>query len=124
MNASDGVTPWLYRAEKKALQILLSRTQAGPGSKVKQQEEDISRNHVPRLFLNSVHMFNNSTKVLRVFLMNKMESSQAVRIKMPSGAEDLDSVVCMTDSDDHWGTRDTTIPGMLNHMRSTLFIPD
>ena len=43
-----------YRAEKKCLQILLSSTQAGPGRKVKQEEEEISRNHVPRLFLSSV----------------------------------------------------------------------
>ena len=43
-----------YRAEKKSLQILLSRTQAGPGRKVKQQQEESSRNHVPRLFLGSV----------------------------------------------------------------------
>ena len=39
-----------YRAEKKSLQILLSRTQTGPGRKVKQEREEISRNHVPRLF--------------------------------------------------------------------------
>ena len=44
-----------YRAEKKSLQILLSSTQAGPGRKVKQEQEEISRNHVPRLFLGSVH---------------------------------------------------------------------
>ena len=44
----------LYRAEKKSLQILLSSTKAGPGRKVKQEQEEISRNHVPRLFLGSV----------------------------------------------------------------------
>ena len=44
----------VYRAEKKSLQILLSSTQAGPGRKVKQEQEEISRNHVPRLFLGSV----------------------------------------------------------------------
>ena len=43
-----------YRAEKKSLQILLSSTQARPGRKVKQEQEGISRNHVPRLFLGSV----------------------------------------------------------------------
>ena len=57
--------------------------------------------------------------MLRVFLINKMESDQVVRIKMPSGAVDLDSVVCMRDSDDHWGTRDTSIPGKQRHMTST-----
>ena len=44
----------MYRAEKKSLQILLSSTQSGPGRKVKQEQEEISRNHVPRLFLSSV----------------------------------------------------------------------
>ena len=44
----------MYRAEKKSLQILLSRTQAGPGRKIKQEQKEISRNHVPRLFLGSV----------------------------------------------------------------------
>ena len=46
----------VYRAEKKSLQILLSRTQAGPGRKVKQEQEEISHNHVPRLFLGSVSL--------------------------------------------------------------------
>ena len=44
----------MYRAEKKSMQILLSSTQAGPGRKVKQEQEEISRNHIPRLFLGSV----------------------------------------------------------------------
>ena len=38
----------------KSLYVLLSRTQAGPGRTVKQEQEEISRNHVPRLFLGSV----------------------------------------------------------------------
>ena len=46
----------LYRAEKKSLQIVLSSTQAGPVRKVKQKQEEISRNHVPRLFLGPVHL--------------------------------------------------------------------
>ena len=37
-------------------------TQAGPGRKVKQEEEEISRNHVPRLFLRSV--FNLLSTIL------------------------------------------------------------
>ena len=45
-----------YRAEKKSLQILLSSTKAGPGRKVKQEQEEISRNHVPRLFLSSLDL--------------------------------------------------------------------
>ena len=44
-----------YRDRLKGVQILLSSTQAGPGRKVKQEQEEISRNHVPRLFLGSVY---------------------------------------------------------------------
>ena len=40
--------------EKKGLQILLSYSQAGPDSKAKQGQEEISRNHVPTFFLFSV----------------------------------------------------------------------
>ena len=35
----------VYRGEIYSLQILLSRTQAGPGRQIKQEQEDISRNH-------------------------------------------------------------------------------
>ena len=53
---------FFYRAEKKSWQILLSRTQTEPGRKVKQEQEEISRNHVPRLFLGSVHFCRNVSK--------------------------------------------------------------
>ena len=43
-----------YRAEKKSLQILLSSTQAGPGRKVKQEQEEISSNHVQTFIYLSV----------------------------------------------------------------------
>ena len=43
-----------YRDEIYSLQILLSRTQAGPGKTVKQEQEEISPNHVQRLNLTSV----------------------------------------------------------------------
>ena len=36
----------LNRARNKDMQILLSNRQAGPGRKVKQEQEEISRNHV------------------------------------------------------------------------------
>ena len=49
----------IYRAEKKSLQIVLSSTQAGPGRKVRQEQKEISRNHVPRLFLGSVDQYKN-----------------------------------------------------------------
>ena len=40
----------MYRGEKKGLQILLSYSQAGPGRKAKQGQEQISHNHVPTFF--------------------------------------------------------------------------
>ena len=46
------------------MQILLSSTQAGPGRKVKQEQEEISRNHVPRLFLGSVQSEHEGMKDL------------------------------------------------------------
>ena len=36
----------VYRAPGKSMYLLLSRTQAGPGRTVKQEQEEISRNHV------------------------------------------------------------------------------
>ena len=45
----------LYRDEIYSLQILLSRTQAGPSRTVKQEQEQISPNHVQRINLISVH---------------------------------------------------------------------
>ena len=35
-----------YRGELKGLYVLLSRTQAGPGRAVEQEQEENSRNHV------------------------------------------------------------------------------
>ena len=35
-----------YKARNKGVQILLSNGQAGPGRKVKLEQEEISRNHV------------------------------------------------------------------------------
>ena len=40
-----------YRDEIYSLQLLLSRTQAGPGRTVKQEQEEISPNHVQRINL-------------------------------------------------------------------------
>ena len=41
---------------KKGLFVLLSRTQAGPGRTVKQEQEQISRNHVQTFIYLSVHV--------------------------------------------------------------------
>ena len=43
-----------YRGEEKGLRILLSYCQAVPGRKVKQGQEEISRNQTPTIFLVSV----------------------------------------------------------------------
>ena len=45
-----------YRDEIYSLQILLSRTQTGPGRTVKQGQEEISPNHVQRINLISVYV--------------------------------------------------------------------
>ena len=45
----------VFQKECDTLQILLSRTQAGPGRTVKQQQEEISPNHIQSLNLISVH---------------------------------------------------------------------
>ena len=37
---------YVYRGPGKSMRILLSNSQAGPGRKVKQEQEEISRNHV------------------------------------------------------------------------------
>ena len=44
----------LYRGANKGLHVLLSRTQAGLGRKVKQEHEEISRNHLQTFICLSV----------------------------------------------------------------------
>ena len=46
--------PGIYRGVNKGLFVLLSRTQAGPGRTVKQEQEEISRNHVQTFIYPSV----------------------------------------------------------------------
>ena len=43
-----------YRARNKGMHILLSNSQAGPGRTVKQEQEEISRNHVQAFIPGSV----------------------------------------------------------------------
>ena len=45
-----------YRAPGKSVYFLLSRTQAGPGRTVKQEQEEIFRNHIQTFISPSVHM--------------------------------------------------------------------
>ena len=44
----------IYSARNKGMQILLSNSQAGPGRRVKQEQEEISRNHVQAFIPGSV----------------------------------------------------------------------
>ena len=44
----------IYRARNKSMQILLSNSQAGSGRTVKQEQEEISRNHVQAFIPGSV----------------------------------------------------------------------
>ena len=57
-SAARSIFVGIYRDEIYSLQILLSRTQAGPGRTVKQEQEEISPNHVQRLNLISVQSDN------------------------------------------------------------------
>ena len=45
----------MYRGLNKGLHVLLSRIQAEPGRKVKQEQGEISRNHVQTFIYLSVH---------------------------------------------------------------------
>ena len=47
----------VYRGPGKSMQILLSNSQAGPGRTVKQEQEEISRNHVQTFSGGSVDDF-------------------------------------------------------------------
>ena len=42
--------------------VLLSRTQAGPGRTVKQEQEEVSRNHVQAFIPGSVHISTNEVQ--------------------------------------------------------------
>ena len=48
----------VYIGVNKGLHVLLSRTQAGPGRTVKQEQEEISRNHEQTFIYLSVHRAN------------------------------------------------------------------
>ena len=67
----------IYREEIYSLQILLSRTQAGPGRTGKQEQEEISPNHVQRINLPSVHVMLAIRSVTQVLLRLHCDSSQA-----------------------------------------------
>ena len=52
-----------YRGGNKGLFVLLSRTQAGPGRTVKQEQEEISRNHVQTFISPSVENLQNMSAI-------------------------------------------------------------
>ena len=56
-----------YRGENKGLFVLLSRTQAGPGRTVKQEQEEISRNHVQTFIFPSVEPQAYARHVMSIF---------------------------------------------------------
>ena len=84
------------------MQILLSRTQAGPGRKVKQEQEEISRNNVPRLFLGSVEGIATSSLSLSFSMLTVYPDSKA-----HLGGANQDNMLglcCKTIFDVHFGT--------------------
>ena len=60
----DGPRDCIYRGVNKGLHVLLSRTQAGPGRKVKQEQEEFSRNHVQTFIYLSVYCICSSVSSL------------------------------------------------------------
>ena len=48
--ALNFLSKYVYWGREKSLQILISYSQAGPGRKAKQGQEEISCNHVPTFF--------------------------------------------------------------------------
>ena len=59
----------MYRARNKGMQILLSNSQSVPGPKVKQEQEEISRNHVQTFIYKSVVLVGLETPRGRGFLL-------------------------------------------------------
>ena len=69
-----------YREPAKGWQILLSRTQAGPGRAVKQEQEEISPNHVQAIYGASVLASNPDIRSARLYgqcSLDKMWTLQA-----------------------------------------------
>ena len=57
-----------YREPAKGLQILLSWTQAGPGRAIKQEQEEISPNHVQAIYGASVLLLDTKNLCFQFFL--------------------------------------------------------
>ena len=64
--------PSIYRGVNKGLYVLLSRTQAEPGRTVKQEQEEISRNHVKTFIFLSIYDIHRLFDPLLFFSVYKM----------------------------------------------------
>ena len=75
----------LYRGVNKGLYVLLSRTQAGPGRKVKQEQEEISRNHVQSFIYLSVQVFAIPRfSVVGVIVLSNLTTCQEQKTRIAS----------------------------------------
>ena len=76
---------------------MLSSTQAGPGRKVKQQQEEISRNHVPRLLADPCMYFTLGvcTKIVRdrIAFANPLSRMLSITAAIVCGARILSGAV-------------------------------
>ena len=68
------------------MQILLSRTQAGPGKTVKQEQEHISRNHVQTFSGGSVHLGILATGLVNFVLGPRTNEGPSAMKNESSGA--------------------------------------
>ena len=68
----------MSRGAKKGLHVLLHRTQAGPGRTVKQEQEEISRNHVQTFICLSVDSLRYH-EIQATFRQNKGEPESRER---------------------------------------------
>ena len=60
------ISRYQYRGINKGLYVLLCRTQAEPGKTVKQEQEDISRNHVQTFIYLSVLGYKVKTRLWEI----------------------------------------------------------
>ena len=76
----------VYRGVNKGLYVLLSRTQAGPGRTVNQEQEEISHNHVQTFIFPSVFVLKSAWSSLgtcQVFVRLIKKRLRCVMAMMP-----------------------------------------
>ena len=71
----------MYIGELKGLYVLLSRTQAGPGRAIKQEQKENSRNHVQTIFLDCVlnEKFISNGGLSRIWLHYRVPKNRAAQ---------------------------------------------